>query len=236
MDAEGRMARWSLSRLVRGLWRTFLGGVVVIVPAGVTFYVLWLLYRLLNGVVGRTTPFGEAVAKAFGRWIPGMGIYLTVALILVVGLVTRNVLGKAIQDYAERAFFFLPGVGRMYSTVKQITHAVFNRDTPAFHKVVTFEYTKEGLNVIGLVSNEDLGRLQDEAGEERVMVYVPKAPNPLSGTMLIVPKSRLTYLDIPVEDALSLILSSGSVLPRSLKREGPPEGSSLPGMNPPTRE
>jgi len=101
---------------------------------------------------------------------------------------------------------------------------------------VTFEYTKEGLNVIGLVSNEDLGRLQDEAGEERVMVYVPKAPNPLSGTMLIVPKSRLTYLDIPVEDALSLILSSGSVLPRSLKREGPPEGSSLPGTNPPTRE
>ncbi len=229
------MARWSLSRLVRGLWRTFLGGVVVIVPAGVTFYVLWLLYGFLNGIVGRRTAFGEAVTEVFGRWIPGMGIYLMVVLILAVGLVARNVLGKALQDYVERAFFFLPGVGRMYSTVKQITHAVFNRDTPAFHKVVTFEYTKEGLNVIGLVSNEDLGKLQDEAGEERVMVYVPKAPNPLSGTMLIVPKSKLTYLDIPVEDALSLILSSGSVLPKSLKREGPPDDPNQPGTNPTAR-
>lgn len=230
------MARWSPRRLARGLWRTFLGGVVVIVPSGVTFYVLWLVYRLLDGVVGRTTPVGKAIVKVFGHWIPGMGIYLTIVLILLVGLVARNVLGKTLQEYVERALFFLPGVGRMYSTVKQVTHAVFNRDTPAFHKVVTFEYTKEGLNVIGLVSNEDLGKLQDATGEERVMVYVPKAPNPLSGNMLIVPKSKLTYLDISVEDALSLILSIGSVLPSSLRKEVKAEGSDPRDRPPPTRE
>jgi uncharacterized membrane protein len=230
------MASSSLRRLVRGLWRTFLGGLLVIVPAGVTFYVLWLFYRLVDGVVGRTTPFGETVVKLFGRWIPGMGILLTIALVLVVGLVARNVLGRALQDYVEKAFFFVPGVGRMYSTVKQITHAVFNRDAPAFQKVVTFEYTKEGLRVIGLVSNEDLGKLQDETGEERVMVYLPKAPNPLSGTMLIIPKKKLTYLDMPVEDALSLILSSGSVLPPSLRKEEKAEVSRELGPNEPARK
>jgi uncharacterized membrane protein len=216
------MARSWLGRLAQGLWRTFLGGLLVIVPAGVTFYVLWFVYRLLDAAVGRSTPFGDAVVRVLGRWIPGLGIYFTVALILIVGLVARNVLGRAVQDYVEKAFFLVPGVGRMYSTVRQITHAMFNRDAPAFQKVVTFEYTKEGLNVIGLVSNEDVGKLQDETGEERVMVYVPKAPNPLSGTMLIVPKSKLTYLDVPVEDALSLILSSGSVLPRSLQKDVEP--------------
>ena len=216
------MARSWLGRLAQGLWRTFLGGLLVIVPAGVTFYVLWFVYRLFDAAVGRSTPFGDAVVRVLGRWIPGLGIYFTVALILIVGLVARNVLGRAVQDYVEKAFFLVPGVGRMYSTVRQITHAMFNRDAPAFQKVVTFEYTKEGLNVIGLVSNEDVGKLQDETGEERVMVYVPKAPNPLSGTMLIVPKSKLTYLDVPVEDALSLILSSGSVLPKSLQKDVKP--------------
>ena len=186
------MAYRSPSRWLRSLWRTFLGGVVVIVPAAVTAYALWLVYRLLDSVVGENTAVGREMVRLVGRWIPGMGIYLTLVLILLVGLVARNVFGRAIQDYAERAFFVLPGVGRLYSTVKQVTHAVFNRDAPAFHQVVTFEYTKEGLTVLGLVSNEDAGKLEDEEGEERVIVYVPKAPNPLSGTMLIVPKSRLT--------------------------------------------
>jgi uncharacterized membrane protein len=101
--------------------------------------------------------------------------------------------------------------------------------------VVTFEYTKEGLTVIGLVSNEDLGKLQDETGEERVMVYVPKAPNPLSGTMLIVPKRKLTYLDMPVEDALSLLLSSGSVLPPSLRRDDKAKSPGEPDPIRPTK-
>lgn len=80
-----------------------------------------------------------------------------------------------------------------------------------------FEYPKEGINVIGLVTNEELGKLQDATGEECLLVYVPTAPNPLSGMMLIIPEREVTYLDMPVEDALSMVISSGSVLPESLQ-------------------
>ncbi len=229
------MASFSLRRPLRRLWETFLGGLVVIVPVGATLYILWFLYRLVDGMVGRTTPFGEMLTRALGRWIPGLGIYLTVILVLLAGLVARNVLGKAIQRYVERIFFFVPGVGKVYSTLRQLASALMDREAPAFQKVVTFEYTKEGLNVIGLVSNEDLGKLQDETGEERVMVYVPKAPNPLSGTMLIVPKRKLTYLDMPVEDALSLLLSSGSVLPPSLRRDDKAKSPGEPDPIRPTK-
>ena len=80
-----------------------------------------------------------------------------------------------------------------------------------------FEYPKEGINIIGLVTNEDLGTLNDKTKEDSILVYAPTAPNPLSGMMLLVPKSKVTELDMAVDDALSMILSSGSVLPASLR-------------------
>jgi uncharacterized membrane protein len=206
-----------VKRFLRRLRATFVSGLLAIIPVGLTVYVIWFLYHLIDAVVGRSTPFGVMVQKALGIWIPGMGIYLTVILILLVGVVTRNFLGKTLHYYFERIFFTIPGVRKMYSTLKQFTNALLSRDTSSFQKVVMFEYPKDGINIIGLVTNEELGRLQDEMGEECLLVYAPTAPNPLSGMMLIVPKNKVTYLDIPVDDALSMVLSSGSVLPDSLK-------------------
>ncbi|HCP32240.1 TPA: hypothetical protein DIT45_03220 [Candidatus Acetothermia bacterium] len=196
---------------------TFISGLLAIIPVGATFYILWFIYHLIDGLVGRETPFGTMVKTALGRWIPGMGIYMTVILVLLVGFITRNFLGRTLQYYMDRAFSSVPGVRKMYSTLKKFTTALLDRDTSSFQKVVMFEYPKEGINVIGLVTNEELGMLQDATGEECLLVYVPTAPNPLSGMMLIIPEREVTYLDMPVEDALSMVISSGSVLPKSLK-------------------
>lgn len=105
----------------------------------------------------------------------------------------------------------------MYSTLQQFTNALLNRDNPSFQKVVMFEYPKEGINAIGLVANEEIGALQDLTGEECILVFVPTAPTPFTGMMLIVPKRKVTCIDMPVEDAMSMIVSSGSVLPASLQ-------------------
>jgi len=206
-----------VKRFLRRLRDTFISGLLAIIPVGATFYILWVLYHLIDGLVGRETPFGVMVEKSLGRWIPGMGIYMTVILVLLVGFITRNFLGRTLQYYMDRAFASVPGVRKMYSTLKQFTHALLNPGTSSFQKVVIFEYPKEGISVIGLVTNEELGRLQDTTGEECLLVYVPTAPNPLSGMMLIIPEREVTYLDMPVEDALSMVISSGSVLPESLQ-------------------
>jgi uncharacterized membrane protein len=206
-----------VKRFLHSLRDTFISGLLAIIPVGATFYILFVLYHLIDGLVGRETPFGTMVKTALGRWIPGMGIYMTVILVLLVGFITRNFLGRALQYYMDRAFSSVPGVRKMYSTLKQFTTALLDRDTSSFQKVVMFEYPKEGINVIGLVTNEELGMLQDTTGAECLLVYVPTAPNPLSGMMLIIPEREVTYLDMPVEDALSMVISSGSVLPESLK-------------------
>jgi uncharacterized membrane protein len=136
----------------------------------------------------------------------------------LVGFIVRSVLGRGLHYYFERLFLWFPGVRKMYGTLKQFTDALLNRtSTSSFQQVVMFEYPKEGINVLGLVTNEDLGKLQDVTGEDCVLVYTPTAPNPLSGYMLIIPKRLLTYIDMPVEDALSMVVSSGSALPDSLK-------------------
>ncbi|MBE0636577.1 DUF502 domain-containing protein [Candidatus Bipolaricaulota bacterium] len=203
------------------LWlRTiFVSGLLAILPVGATVYILLLLYRTIDRFVGKETDFGSAIERVVGSWIPGLGILITILLIFVVGFVVRSVVGRGLHYYFERIFFWFPGVRKMYGTLKQFTDALFNRaSTSSFHQVVMFEYPKAGINVLGLVTNENLGKLQDATGEDCVLVYTPTAPNPLSGYMLIIPKRLLTYIDMPVEDALSMVVSSGSVLPDSLKR------------------
>lgn len=206
-----------MRKVLRHLRDTFISGLLAIIPVGATFYLVWFLYNLIDGAVGRRTPFGMMVENALGRWIPGMGIYMTAILILLIGFVTRNFFGRTLQYYMDRAFGSVPGIRKMYSTLKRFTNALLNQGTSSFQKVVMFEYPKPGINVIGLVTNEHLGILENEIGEDCVLVYAPTAPNPLSGMMLIIPKRLLTYLDIPAEDALSMIVSSGSAIPDSLE-------------------
>ncbi|MCK4570388.1 DUF502 domain-containing protein [Candidatus Bipolaricaulota bacterium] len=202
------------------LWlRTiFVSGLLAILPVGATVYILLLLYRMIDRFVGKNTPFGLTIERAMGRWVPGLGIVITILLIFLIGFVVRSVLGRGLHYYFERIFFWFPGVRKMYGTLKQFTHALLNRSsTSSFQQVVMFEYPKEGINVLGMVTNENLGKLQDATGEDCVLVYTPTAPNPLSGYMLIIPKRLLTYIDMPVEDALSMVVSSGSALPDSLR-------------------
>jgi uncharacterized membrane protein len=150
-----------------------------------------------------------------------MGIYMTVILILIIGFIMRNFFGRYLHYYLERIVFSIPGVRKMYFTLKQFSSALLTRDTGSFKQVVIFEYPKEGINIVGLITNESPGKLQQATDEECAIVYAPTAPNPLSGMMLIIPKNKLTYVDIPVDDALSMILSSGSVLPDSVLETEP---------------
>jgi len=202
------------------LWvrTTFVSGVIAILPVGLTVWVVVGLFRFIDGFVGEGSTFGSTVERALGRWIPGLGIFVTIALILAIGVITRNVVGRTVHYYFERLFFAVPGIGKMYGTFKQFSNALLNRTrTTSFKKVVMFEFPKEGVYTLGVVTNEELGRLRSLAGEDCVLVYAPTAPNPLSGYMLIVPKRLVRYVDMPVEDALSMVVSSGSALPDSLR-------------------
>jgi len=209
-----------MRRFLLWLRTTFVSGLLAILPVGATVFIVWALYNFIDRQVGRNTAFGVVIERVLGRWIPGLGIIITILLVFVIGVITRSVIGRTLQYYLERIFFSFPGVRKMYGTLKQFTGALLNREsTTSFKKVVMFEYPKEGVNVLGLVTNEELGVIQEITGEKCLLVYAPTAPNPLSGYMLIIPERLVTYIDMPVEDALSMVVSSGSVLPDSLRKD-----------------
>ncbi|MEW5825964.1 MAG: DUF502 domain-containing protein [Candidatus Bipolaricaulota bacterium] len=206
-----------MRRFILWLRATFLSGLLALLPLGATVYIVWGLYALLDGLMGRGRPIGDAIERAIGREIPGLGIVVLVALVLTIGVITRNIVGRTVHEYFERLFFSVPGVRRIYGTLKQFAGALLGDDGAAsFSRVVMFEYPKPGVYALGLVTNEHLGKLEDVAGEECVMVYLPTVPNPLSGLMLVVPRRLVQHVDMGVEEALSMIVSSGSVLPDRL--------------------
>jgi len=199
----------------------FVSGVLAILPVGLTVWVVWGLYLFIDSWVGKGSTFGRMVEQALGRWVPGLGIIVTILIVFVMGIIVRNVVGRTLHYYFERVFFAVPGVGKLYRTFKRFSNALLNRSkTSSFQQVVMFEFPKDDVYVFGVVTNEKVGKIRDLAGEDCLLVYAPTAPNPLSGYMLIIPKRLVTYVDMPVEDALSMVVSSGSALPDSLKREG----------------
>ena len=207
-----------MRRLLRRVRNLFVSGLIAVLPLGATFYVLYWLYGLVDRIVGRDTTFGLAVEATFGRWVPGMGIIVMIFIIFLVGFVVRNVLGRSVHGWVERIVLTVPGIRKMYGTFKQLFNAVLDRESAtSFSKVVLFEYPKENLYVFGLVTNEELGAVQEITKDESIMVYVPTSPNPLSGYLVVVPKQAVTEVNIPVEDALSMIMSSGSALPDGLR-------------------
>jgi uncharacterized membrane protein len=202
-----------MRRFLRWLRATFVSGLLAILPIGATVYILWVLYGALDSLLGRGRPIGDAIERAAGHWIPGLGIVLLVILILLVGVVTRNFVGRTLQYYFERLFFAVPGVRRMFGTFKQFVNAVLGRSrADAFKQVVLFEFPQPGTYAVGVVTNESPSKLQEAVGEECVVVYLPNVPNPVSGRVFVVPRRLVRPLDMSVEDAISMFVSSGAVL------------------------
>lgn len=210
-----------MKKFLHWLRATFVSGLLTVLPVGATAYILWILYSALDGLLGRGRPMGDAIERAVGHRIPGLGIVLLVALILIVGAITRNVLGRALERGLERMVFAVPGVRRVFGTFKQFVDAVFGRNrAEAFKQVVLFEFPQPGTYAVGVVTHEKPETFRRAVGEDCVVVYVPNAPNPFGGRLFVMPRRSVTPLDMSVEEAISMFVSSGSVLPGPTPDEG----------------
>lgn len=207
-----------MKRILAYIKNTFINGLLVILPAGFTFYILWLIYRMFRRFTGEGSEFGSLVGNflrmTVGReWLPGIGAILTLLLVFLVGLVTRIYVGRKVYSLLDRIMGSTPLVNKMYVTVKQIINAILSSESTTFRDVVMFEYPRRGTYVVGFVTNENLGEVEEIIGEESVAAFVFTTPNPLSGMTVFLPKEDLTYLDLTVEEGLRLVLSMGIVIP-----------------------
>jgi len=195
---------------------TFLRGIAVIVPLGLTY---WFFQALLNAVDGIFSPL---LASWIGQQIPGLGFLTMVVLILAVGLLTRNLVGRLLFAWFENLLQSIPFVRSVYSGIKDLVNA-FNigGNSKTFRLVVMLEYPRKGVFCIGFVTNESVFAGPDPPRTELYHVYIPNPPNPTSGFLALIPKSEAIPLALSVEEGLKLVLSGGIVTPAVLNRLQP---------------
>lgn len=198
------------------LWlrRSFIAGFFVTVPLIVSVAALVWAFRVVDD-------FATPVAtRVIGRTVPGLGVLIMGALVLGVGALATNVIGKRLLQQAEGWLLKVPVFKTVYAPVRQLL-AAFSPDNDAgFKRVVLVDDPSRGL-IFGFLTREftlDQGR----GSEAFVAVYVPTNHLYL-GDIVAFPSSRVHYPDLSVEDGIRIFLTGGMALPPQL-RSGPGPG------------
>ena len=196
----------------------FLTGLLVLVPLGITLWVLNLVISTMDQSMA-LLPLAWQPENLFGRRIPGLGAILTLLFILVVGVLTHNFIGQRLVRWWEVLLGHIPVVGPIYTSVKQVSDTLLSSSGNAFRKALLVQYPREGSWTIAFLTGRPGGDVQNHLQGEYVSVYVPTTPNPTSGFFLMMPKADTIELDMTVDAALKYIVSMGVVAPADLPRK-----------------
>src|SRR5918994_1605590 len=185
------------------LRRSFLAGLVVTVPLLITVVTLVWMFRLIDGVARPLSVY------LLGREVPGLGVLITAAFILVVGAVATNVIGRRILQRGERWLLNVPLFKTVYAPVKQLVAAFSPDSASGFKKVVIIDDARRGM-VLGFLTREftmDRG----QGPEAMVAVYVPTNHLYL-GDVFVYPRGQALYPDLSVEEGIRIFLTGGMAL------------------------
>lgn len=190
---------------------TFLRGIGVLIPLGLTY---WFFEALLNALDGILSPIFQ---HFLGRHVPGLGFAAMLLIILLVGLLTRNLIGRFLLAWFETAVRSIPVVRSVYTAIKDLVGAFgMEGKSKTFRQVVMTEYPRKGLFCIGFVTNEMKYAQSGGITRDFLNVYIPNPPNPTSGFLVLIPREEAVHLDLTIEEGLKLVLSGGIVIPELL--------------------
>lgn len=192
--------------------RYLVTGLLVLVPLVIT---LWVLNTVI-GTLDQTLlllPEQWQPENVFGRKIPGLGVLLTLLIILLTGLVATNIFGQQLIALWEAMLTRVPFVKSIYSSVKQVSDTLFSGNGHAFRKALLVQFPREGCWTIAFLTGVPGEDVTQHLQAEYLSIYVPTTPNPTGGYFLMVPKSDVIELDMSVDQALKYIISMGTVAP-----------------------
>ena len=186
--------------------RYLITGLIVIAPIGVTVFVLSWLFQRLDPILGRFLP------DIAGRQIPGLGLAALVLILIVVGWFSQRTIGRRALVTWNRLLERVPFARRVHSASAQIFSSVLEREK-LFQHCALIEFPQPGSWALVFETADAPDEIQVSVGEPSVSVFLPTAPNPTSGYLLILPRSRVRRLQMSVEDGLKLVLSAGVARP-----------------------
>jgi uncharacterized membrane protein len=192
-----------------------IAGLLTWMPLAITIWVMLWVVGLMDGMFnGVLNLFGTLVpGLAQLKDIPGLGVLVTLAAMLLTGMFVTNIFGQWWVQQWDRLLNRIPIVKSIYSSVKQVSDTLFSSSGNAFREAVLVQYPREGSWTIAFVTGRPSGEVAAHLVGEHVSLYVPTTPNPTSGFFLMMPKSSIKPLDMSVDAALKYIISMGVVAP-----------------------
>ncbi|MEW5995330.1 MAG: DUF502 domain-containing protein [Candidatus Zixiibacteriota bacterium] len=193
-------------KIAAAVKRFFLSGVLVVVPLILTYLVLRFLFDTIDGILQ------PLVERALGYYIPGLGIFTTLLIIILAGVLTRNIIGARIYTIGERMLVRMPIIRPVYSAAKQLLEAVTLPSTTSFKEVVLIEYPRRGVYVLGFVSSR-LDLVINGEVRKFATVFVPSTPTPVSGFAVMAPVDEVIPVNMTVEEGIKFLVSGGVASP-----------------------
>ena len=185
-------------------------GLLVWIPLAIT---LWVLHLIVTTMDLTLTLLPPVFLPEFARNIPGLGVLLTILVVLLTGVLASNILGQRLLRFWERILGRIPVVKSIYYGVKQVSDTLFTPGGQAFRKALLVQYPRPGSWTIAFQTGQPGGDVVNHLKGDYVSVYVPTTPNPTSGFFLMMPRQDVIELDMSVDEALKYVVSMGVVSP-----------------------
>jgi len=212
------------------LRKYLIAGLLIWLPLAITLWVLDFIVTTMDRTL-TVLPASLHPDQVLGFHMPGLGLVMSVIILLVTGALAANIIGARMFSWWESVLVKIPIVRPIYSGVKQISDTLFASKGQSFRKVVLIEFPNRGRWTFGFVVGAPGPAIERETAGDLITVYVPTAPNPTSGYVLMVRPSEVKELDVTVDDALKFHLSMGVVAPaaRAPRSALTTEGPGIPG-------
>jgi uncharacterized membrane protein len=196
-----------------GLLRRYLvAGLLVWLPLVATFFVIRLLVQWMDHSL-LLLPEDYRPESLLGFAIPGLGVALSLLILLITGLVAANLFGRKLVGLWEMVVSRIPLVRSVYSAVKQLVETILSGNGQSFRKVLLVEFPRRGIWTLAFQTGTEQGEAQQKTGRDVVNIYIPTTPNPTGGYFVMVPREDVRELEMSVDEGLKMLLSMGAVVP-----------------------
>ncbi|SMX35052.1 DUF502 domain-containing protein [Actibacterium lipolyticum] len=215
-----------------GVRGSFLTGLVVIAPIGLTVWLVWTVIGWVDGFVLPFVPAKYHPQNFIGIDIHGVGVIFFLLFTLVIGWIAKGLIGRSFLSWAEGLVDRMPVVRSVYNGLKQLAETVLAQSESSFEQACLIEYPRKGIWAVAFVSTTTKGEVDRRIPREEplISVFLPTTPNPTSGFLLFVPREEVILLDMSVEDAAKLVISAGLVYPNDKVQSGTPRVEKQPEL------
>lgn len=189
-----------------------IAGLLVWLPILATLVVIRFIIDALDSTL-KFLPAKYQPDMLLGLHIPGFGLVLSIAVLILTGMFVTNFIGKRLFDYGESILAKIPLIRTIYHAVKQVSETIFSSSSQAFRKVLLVEYPRKGLWSIAFLTGTTTPKINNKAHDDLITIFIPTTPNPTSGFLMMLPTEDIIELDMTIDEALKMVISLGVMQP-----------------------